>query len=121
MTVAARVAAATIVALAALQLAWHAWLFPPATVSPWGLAALFVAPLLPALALLVVRRARAPFWGALAALLYFCHGVMIAWAAPAERGLGLAESALASVLIVAASWDGLRRRFGPRPVPPPAV
>ena len=52
MTVATRTGAAAIVALAALQVAWHGWLAPPETVAPWLMAAVFVAPMLPALALL---------------------------------------------------------------------
>ena len=111
MTAARWVATLAIVAMTALQVAWHGWLAPPASMSPWLLAAVFVLPLLPAWVALARRSPRAPFWGALAALLYFCHGVMIAWAAPAERTLGLVETALAAALIVAASWDGLRGRF----------
>ena len=121
MTTARRIAGLAILAMAALQFAWHGLLAPPASMSPWLLAAVFAAPLLPALVLLAKRSARAPFWGALAALLYFCHGVMIAWAAPAERTLALVETALAAVLIVAASWDGMRGRFARKPSPPPAV
>ena len=120
MSPASRLAGAAIVGLSMLQLAWHGWLSPPASVSPWLLAAAFLAPMLPALVLLLARHRRAAFWGAVAALLYFCHGVMVAWAAPADRTLGLAEAALSALLIVAASWDGLGRRFARR-APPPAV
>lgn len=118
MTTASRAAGAGIVVLAALQLAWHAWLAPPASVAPWQMAAAFLAPLLPALVLLVLRHRRAAFWGAVAALLYFCHGVMVAFVSPGERALGLAEAALSALLIVAASWDGLGRRFARRTAPP---
>ena len=111
MSIAGRVAAAAVVAMAALQLAWHGWLAPAAGGAHWAVAAFFLLPLLPALVLLPARHRRAPFWGALAALLYFCHGVMVAWAAPEQRALGVAEAMLSAVLIVAASWDGLRRRF----------
>jgi uncharacterized membrane protein len=117
MTVAGRFAGTAIVAMVALQLAWHGAIAPPAKSPPWVLAAVFAAPMLPALALLLVRHRRAAFWGAVAALLYFCHGVMIAWVSPGERWLGLAEAALSAVLIVAASWDGLQRRFSRRPAP----
>ena len=118
MSAATRIAAAAIVALALLQFAWHGWIVPPATVAPWVLAAVFALPLAPALVLLARRHPRAAFAGALAALLYFCHGVMVAWAAPDVRALGVAEVALSAVLIVAASWDGLRRRFARRTAPP---
>jgi uncharacterized membrane protein len=118
MTIAARAAGAGIVALAALQVVWHGWLAPPASVAAWPMAVAFVAPMLPALVLLLLRHRRAAFWGAVAALLYFCHGVMVAFVAPGERALGLAEAALSALLIVAASWDGLGRRFARRAAPP---
>jgi uncharacterized membrane protein len=120
-TPAGRLAAAAIVALAALQVAWHAWLAPPASTAPWAMAVAFALPLAPALVLLAARHRRAAFWGAVAALLYFSHGVMVAWATPAERGLGLAQAALAAALIVAAGWDGLRARFARRPSSPPGL
>ena len=120
MSTATRVATVAIVALAALQLAWHAWLAPPTRAEPWALALFFLLPLLPALLLALLRHRRAGFWGALAALLYFSHGVMVAWSSPGETWLGLLQAALATVLVVAASWDGMRGRFS-RPRTPPAV
>ena len=115
MTVAARVASVAIVALAAWQVAWHAVLSPSTEAQHWAVALFFVAPLLPALGMLVARHRRAAFWGALAALLYFCHGIMVAWAMPAERAPALAEIALSIALIAAASWDGVRARFRRKP------
>ena len=115
MSVAGRVAAAAIVAMAALQLAWHGVLSPASGGGRWPVAVFFLLPLLPALALLLARHRRAAFWGALAALLYFCHGIMVAWSAPADRAPALAEVALSVVLIAAASWDGVRARFRRRP------
>ena len=115
MSIAGRVAAAAVVAMAALQLAWHGWLAPATGGAHWAVAAFFLLPLLPALVLLPARHRRAPFWGALAALLYFCHGVMVAWSAPADRAPALAEVALSVALIAAASWDGVRARFRRRP------
>jgi uncharacterized membrane protein len=114
MTRAARATAVATLALFALQLAWHGWLVPPARVPPWAMALFFAAPLLPAVVLVLLRHRRAGFWGALAALLYFCHGVMVAWAVPGERGLALAEAVLSAMLVVAASWDGMRGRFAAR-------
>ena len=114
MTRAAGITAVATLALFALQLAWHGWLAPPARVEPWAMALFFSAPLLPAVALVLLRHRRAGFWGALAALLYFCHGVMVAWAAPGVLGLALAEAALSAVLVLAASWDGMRARFAAR-------
>lgn len=110
-----------ILGLFVLQLAWHGWLAPPVHSPPWAMALFFAAPILPALVLLALRHRRAGFWGALAALLYFSHGVMAAWASPDVRGLALLQVALSALLVVAASWDGMRGRFARRRQPPPAV
>ncbi len=118
MSAASRLAAAAILALFALQLAWHGWLSPPAKADPWPVAIFFALPILPALVLVLLRHRRAGYWGALAALLYFSHGVMAAWSTPGELWLGLLQAALSAVLVVAASWDGMRARFGKRPAPP---
>lgn len=118
MSAATRIAGAAIVALFGLQLAWHGWLSPPVKADPWPVAIFFALPILPALVLLLLRHRRAGYWGALAALLYFSHGVMAAWSSPGELWLGLLQSALSSVLVVAASWDGMRARFSKRPAPP---
>lgn len=114
MSAATRLAGAAILALSALPWLWHAWLAPPRSAPGWAMAVVFMLPILPALALLLARHRRAGFWGAVAALFYFSHGVMVAWVEPAERGLGLAEAALSALLVVSASWDGLRGRFGRR-------
>ena len=97
--------------LAVLILAWHAYLASPDTVPAWLAIALHLAALVPGLLLLALRRRSAAFWGALAALLLFCHGVMEAWTTPAVRGLALAEAALCVAIILGASLDGLRARF----------
>jgi uncharacterized membrane protein len=54
------------------------------------------------------RRAR--FWAGVLALLWFAHGVMIAWSEPSERGYGLTEIALAVAVVFASSAGGLRAR-----------
>ncbi len=118
MSTASRIAAAAIVALFALQLAWHGWLLPPTQADPWPLAIFFTLPILPALLLVLLRHRRAGYWGALAALLYFSHGVMVAWSSPGELWLGLLQAALSALLVVAASWDGMQARFNKRPAPP---
>jgi len=118
MSAAPRIAAGAIVALFGLQLAWHGWLSPPAKADPWPVAAFFALPILPALLLVLLGHRRAGFWGALAALLYFSHGVMAAWASPGETWLGLLQAALSAILVVAASWDGMKGRFNKRPAPP---
>ncbi|HEU0152844.1 MAG TPA: DUF2069 domain-containing protein [Arenimonas sp.] len=106
-------------ALFALLVAWHGVLAPPQQ-APWAMVAFFALPLLPALLLSLPGHRKAGFWGALAALLYFSHGVMVAWSTPELRLLGLLEAGVSALLVVAASWDGMRARFAKR-TPPPAV
>ena len=55
---------------------------------------------------------RAGFAAGVFALLWFSHGVMVAWSEPAERGYALIEIALALVVVYASSIDGIRARFG---------
>ena len=118
MSAATRLAWAAILGLFALQLAWHGALAPPVHAAPWVMVLFFSLPILPALVLVLLRHRRAGFWGALAALLYFSHGVMAAWSSPEVRGLALAQVALSALLVVAASWDGMRARFKRRRAPP---
>lgn len=114
-TVARIAGAAAMIALAALIVAWHLALAPPARVPPWLAIALHSAVLWPGLVLLARQRRIALFAGALAALVLFCHGVMEAWSAPAVRGAALTEAALSVLVIVGASLDGLRARFAKKP------
>lgn len=121
MSRAAKTAAFCTLALFALHLAWRLWLAPPTQAAPWLLALWFSLPILPAVVLVLLRHRRAGFWGAMAALVYFCHGVMLAWSAPEVRALALAEAVLSAVLVLAASWDGMRARFAARRANKPAV
>lgn len=107
-------AAATTLALLLLQWAWHALWLPPQRVAPWTMALAFSLPILPSAILWLRRHPRAGFWGAIAALGYFSHGAMEAWANSAARPFALSEALLSAVLIVAASWDGMRARFAKR-------
>jgi uncharacterized membrane protein len=116
-----RYAAFGIFALLGLQLLWHGYLFPPTSAPVWLICAVFLLPILPAAVMAVRRHRHAPFWGAVAALLYFSHGLMEAWATPDERGPALAEAALSVWLIVAASWNGLKARFNKSKATPPAI
>ncbi|MBS0462124.1 MAG: DUF2069 domain-containing protein [Proteobacteria bacterium] len=104
-------AIAATLALLLLQWRWHAQLAPPAAVAPWALATFYSLPLLPCLWLALRRNVNAPLAGAIAALLYFCHGVMFAMGAPPLRGPALIEIALSLTVVFAASWNGLRARF----------
>jgi uncharacterized membrane protein len=120
MTLARRWCALGAVALLALQPLWHVALAPPrhGAIAATVLGAL---PILPALVLFVLRHRRAPFWAAVAGLLYVCHGVMEAWTDRSVWPLGVAEAALAAWVVVAASWDGMRARFRRKaPAAPPA-
>jgi uncharacterized membrane protein len=66
------------------------------------------------LALVAVLRggAKAAFWSGVLGLFWFSHGVMVAWSRPAEGGYAWGEIVLALVVVMAASWPGLRARFG---------
>lgn len=68
-------------------------------------------PLWLAVALLRGGGARTGFWAGVLALVWFCHGVMVAWTRPPERGFALLEVALAVAIIFTASINGLRARF----------
>ena len=55
---------------------------------------------------------RASFVAGVFALLWFCHGVMLAWSEPAQRWMALVEVALSLVIIYAACLPGARARRG---------
>ncbi len=78
------------------------------------LAAMLVFALPPALLALAAWRGwpRTGFIAGVFALLWFSHGVMAAWAQPAQRGMALVEIALSLAIVYAASIDGIRARFG---------
>ena len=100
------------IALLALVLLYATWFAPDAQ---WvALAAFALPPLLLALAL---PRAPAPvaLLAGLVALLWFSHGIMEAWARPAERTFALVEVALAVAVVLAARVPGLRKRYSRRP------
>jgi uncharacterized membrane protein len=89
------------------------WLTPQSLPVPVAIL-LHAAPLLPSAVLFLRSRPTAPFWGALGALLLFCHGVAEAWSDPAARLPALGETTLSVLLILAASWNGLRARIEKR-------
>jgi uncharacterized membrane protein len=114
MSLSQRYAALGIAALFALQYFWHGFLLPNGPASGWVIASLYALPIVPAVILLLLGHRRAPYWGAVAALLYFSHGVMEAWADPESRPLALTEVAVSVWLIVAYGWDGLQARLAKR-------
>ena len=104
-----RLAGAALLALAALFIAWfhddrHA------------AAALLVFALPPLLLAIPAWRGgrRAGFWAGVLALFWFSHGVMVAWTRPDEVLFAWLEIVLSLVVVAAASWPGLRARFGKR-------
>lgn len=96
-----------ILALAALATLFAVWFAP----GPWVALAVFALPP----ALLAIGRWRghrtAGYWASVLALFWFSHGVMVAYSRPPDRWFGLAEVALALVIIFAASGPGMRARL----------
>jgi len=101
---------ALVAALTLLALLYAAWFFPrePVALAVFGLP--------PALLALAVRRtgARPAFFAGVLALLWFSHGVMVAWTRPPERMFALGEVVLALAIVAFASIPGLRGRFAKR-------
>lgn len=97
-------------ALTALALLYGLWLGRGAH----ALAAMLVLVLPPLLLAVAAWRGwpRAGFVAGLAALLWFSHGVMLAWSEPAQRVPALLLVALALAVVYASSLDGIRARFG---------
>jgi uncharacterized membrane protein len=99
--------AAALLALAGVFAVWFRDDAQP--LAAWALFAL--PPLL--LGICVLRASRAAsFWSGVLALFWFCHGVMLAYDRPAERGYAVAEIVLALAIVVLSSLPGLRARFG---------
>ena len=103
-----------ILALALLQPVWHLWLAPSTWLPPVFVVVVMSLPILPAVLLALFRRPSAGFWGGVAALLYFSHGVMELWSNPAVTALAWAETLLSVGLVIAASWRGLQARAAAR-------
>jgi uncharacterized membrane protein len=107
-----------ILLLLGLQVLWHGLLLPPSSAPRWLLVLLFCLPLLPSLLLLLRGKPSAWFWGGVAALFYFCHGITEAWTIEQARTLAVLEIVLSVWIIVAGSWDGMKARFSKRKAPP---
>ncbi|MCL1634412.1 DUF2069 domain-containing protein [Luteimonas sp. SX5] len=100
--------AVALLALAALYAIWFG------RGAEWFAVAVFAAPPLSLAAAAWFGRRNAGFWAGVLALMWFSHGVMVAWTRPAERGLALLAVALATVIVAVASLPGLRARSGKR-------
>lgn len=103
-----RIGIAAWLALALLQVAWHAWLLPP---SRMPIAVALLVALLPlALPLAYWRKPQKALIAAgMVALFYFCHGVAETWTVPAERALAGIEIALAVVLVLCSARKPRRK------------
>jgi uncharacterized membrane protein len=105
-TSASRVLIAALAALAALFALWFG-----RAPNPWVALAVFALP--PALLAIGRWRGRrtAGYWSSVFALFWFSHGIMVAYSRPIDRWFGLAEVALALVIIFASSGPGMRARL----------
>jgi uncharacterized membrane protein len=103
-----------LLALLALQVAWHGVLPPPRSPLGWTALAVSVLPLLLVLPGAWAARPAPLFWANILALLYFCHGVSEAWTTPAMRLPALLEAALAAAIVCAYGAFGLASRRAAR-------
>ena len=103
------------VALFALSVLFSLWYHD----SSLRVAAMIFFTLPPLLLLVGVLRgnAKASFWSGVFGLFWFSHGVMVAYSRPAEAGYAWLEIVLALAAVLAASWPGLRARFGRKTTP----
>jgi len=106
----ARVGAAALFALLALQVIWHGWWLPPQQAPAWLVALLFAAPLAGAAVLWWRQPARGVLVGGMLGLFYFCHGIGEAWADPRARFAGLLEATLVVALIAAPAAAAIAAR-----------
>ena len=81
-----------------LTVLWVTILSPPQRISTSVVLVIFVGPLLLPLRGLLYGKPLTHTWTTFLALLYFMHGVVEAWANPAERWLAIAEIVLSILL-----------------------
>lgn len=103
-----RVAAAALLAQLVLQVSWHAWLLPTSRAA----LALAVLPLVPGLWIAWYSARRGLLIGAIASLLYFCHGVAELFGPMRPRWLPLGEVSFALIVIGALYAEVRRARRG---------
>ena len=108
---------AGVVALAillALQILWHAWIFPPPAAQRWPALTVCVLPLVPGLWIAAGNLRRGVLVGGIVSLFYFCHGVSAAYSDAAARWLAFAEIGLTLVVIAALGWDARHYKRPPK-------
>lgn len=105
---------AALAALLALQILWHAWIFPPPVAQRWPTIALSALPLVPGVWIAVRNLRRGVLVGGIVSLFYFCHGISAAYADAAARWLAFAEIALTLVVIAALGWDARHYQRPPK-------
>jgi uncharacterized membrane protein len=104
---------ASLAGLLLLHVAWHLWWFVPTALPVVLVVGLATAPAALALLACAFNLRDGLLIGGIFALGYFCHGVMEAWAVPAERVPALLAVLLASgqiVLLAAAAMVEKRER-----------
>lgn len=101
-------------ALLALQILWHAWIFPPSPAQRWPTLALCVLPLVPGLWIAIRNLRRGVLVGGIVCLFYFCHGISAAWGDAAVRALACVEIALTMIVIAALGWDARHYKRPPK-------
>ena len=108
MSGARRILCVALLALAVLYAGWFGY------DREWVALAIFALPPLWLLRSTLQGNLRSGFWAGVLALLWFSHGVMVAWTRPPERVFALGEAGLAVLIVLTASIPGLRSRFGGR-------
>jgi uncharacterized membrane protein len=106
-----RIGVLALVGLLALEMVWHAWLFPPDD-HRLSMLAITALPLVLSLWIGMKNRRRGVLVGGMFCLAYFSHGVSSAYSEPASRWFALIEVVLSIVVIGALGWDarGYRRK-----------
>jgi uncharacterized membrane protein len=104
-----QVGAFALVALALLQILWHAFILPPTHARFGSTLALSIVPLLPSLWICLRNLRRGVLIGGIVCLFYFCHGVSTAYGDSPALLLALAEIALTLIVIGALGWDARRK------------
>lgn len=110
-----KIGGGALIALIALQIAWHAWIAPPQPALFWQTLALSIAPLLPGLWVCRRNLRRGVLIAAIVSLFYFCHAVAELWSGGAPRWLAFSEMAITLLLIGASGWDARGYRRKPKP------